>query len=128
MVLCRYFFIFWFSSHLLICWGFDRIRAYFSPISTIICRKEREKFNLKFLGLWILTNSTMGGLLPHFWKDSLSTANFWPVFPLKVSRRKKHNTFDRFFVEDKWKYKKIENKKVQKCTPPLCYPPLNGRF
>ena len=83
-------------------------RAYFLPISTIICRKVREKFNLKFLGLSISTNSTMGGLLPHFWKASLSTsrANFWPVFPLKVSKRKKRNTFDRFFVENKWKYEK----------------------
>ena len=39
----------------------------------------------------ISTNSTIVGLLPHFWKARLSAsrANFWPIFSTKSSKNKK---------------------------------------
>ena len=72
------------------------------------CFSSISPFQLENFSFVDFDQKHNGGLLPHFWKASLSTfcANFLPVFPLKVSRRKKRNTFDRFFVENKWKYEK----------------------
>ena len=66
--------------------------------------KEFIRETTSLLNLW-MSDALLSSIA---WKASLSTsrANFWPIFPLKVSRRKKGNTFDRFFVENKWKYEK----------------------
>ena len=91
--------------------------AYFSPISNIICRKEREKFNLKFSGLWISTNSTIGS------PNALLEASF-KHFPRElVSRRKKLNTFDSSLSRISVGVKKMKAKGVV-VDPLLCYPPL----
>ena len=58
-------------------------KAYFSPISTIICRKTRIKVNFKFHFCLLLGDAQCRkGLLPHFWKVRLKTsrANFDQFF------------------------------------------------
>ena len=57
----------------------------------------------------VVGDSTMGGLLPHFWEARLSTfsCEFWNNFSKKFRGRKKRNTFDRFLMGNKWKFETI---------------------
>ena len=99
-------------------------KAYFSPISTIICRKTRIKVNFKFHFCLLLGDAQCGeGLLPHFWKVRLKTsrANFDQFFHGYFEEEKKRNTFDRYLVGNKWIYEKIEEKNCG-IRHPLCYP------
>ena len=83
-------------------------------------QKNTKKQFIDYQGI-----SQWRSLLPHFWKArlSISRANFLPAFQRKFRRRKKHNTLDRFLVENKWTYEKLKTKSAE-VDPPMYYPQL----